>query len=283
MESQPDITELRKLQLSELNILIEFKRLCEKYALTYYLTAGTLLGAVRHKGFIPWDDDIDIAMPRRDYDRLSALCSEDLDGKYFFQDSFTDKNFPYCFSKIRRNGTEVYEEHLKNVKIHKGQYIDIFPLDVCPRNDTLARSYFKLVTMVICAYMAKVNPDFVCGYRNPFARAALRLLTCLPIGGIRSLRGWVVDLPARIGCKGRLCTVGGAHGCPAETYEAEWFSGTEQMTFENISFNVPSGWDRILSHMYGDYMTLPDRTGRAGHFANRESRENEKSDYIRNV
>lgn len=266
MDSQPGMSELRELQLSELGILFEFKKLCEQQGLTYYLTAGTLLGAVRHGGFIPWDDDIDIAMPRRDYDRLSELCREKLGREFFFQDSFTDNNFPYYFSKIRRNGTEVYEEHLKNVKIHKGQYVDIFPLDICPRNDALARLYFKLVTMVICAYMAKVNPDFVCGYRNPLARLMLKLLMRLPTDKIRSLRGWTVNIPARFGCKGRLCTVGGTHGYPAETYEAEWFSGTEQMTFENISFNVPSGWDRILHHMYGDYMIPAEEKDRRGHF-----------------
>jgi len=86
--------------------------------------------------------------------------------------------------------------------------------------------------------MAKVNPDFVCGYKNPLARLRLNLLMCLPTDKIRSLRGWTVDIPARFGCEGRLCTVGGAHGYPAETYEAEWFSGAEQMAFENISFSL---------------------------------------------
>ena len=110
--------------------------------------------------------------------------------------------------------------------MHKGQYIDIFPLDICPENGAPAKLYFKLVTMVTCAYMAKVNPDFVCGYKKPPARLMLKILICLPIEKLRSLRGRIIDLPARLGCSGRLCTVGGAHGYPAETYKAEWFSAS---------------------------------------------------------
>ena len=258
--------ERRELQLSELDILIEFRRICEENGLRYYLQAGTLLGAVRHGGFIPWDDDIDVSMPRKDYDIFSSLCPGKLGKDYFFQNSCTDPNFPYYFSKIRKNGTEVYEEHLKNVRIHKGQYIDIFPLDVCPRGDRVARFYFKAVTMVICAYMAKVNPDFVCEYRKPAARLMLSVLRCFPLGMLRQLRKLIVALPRRLGSSGRLCTVGGVHGYPAETYEAEWFSDTVQMSFENTLFTAPSGWNRILKHMYGDYMTPEREDERHGHF-----------------
>ena len=267
--------ELKELQLSELKILSEFKRICEENNLTYFLQAGTLLGAVRHGGFIPWDDDIDVSMPRSDYDRLALLCREKLGRGFFFQDSSTDPCFPYCFSKIRRMGTEVYEEHLKNVRIHKGHYIDIFPLDVCPRNEFLARLYFKSVTMVISAYMAKVNPDFVCGYRKKTARLMWRLLKRLSVEKLGRLRDRIAILPSAFGSSGRLCTVGGIHGYPAETYESEWFSNTVRMTFENMSFSAPSGWNEILTHMYGDYMTPVDTEHREGHFVKMKEEDRE--------
>ena len=76
--------KIQELQRQELEILLEFQRVCEKHGLRWYLTAGTLLGAVRHKGFIPWDDDIDVAMPRKDYDRLASACRTDLSEQYFF-------------------------------------------------------------------------------------------------------------------------------------------------------------------------------------------------------
>ena len=94
--------DLRDIQLEELNILREFCRVCEALNLRYYLTAGTLLGAVRHRGFIPWDDDIDIAMPREDYDRLSRHWREVLSPGYTYQDYRSEPNFPYYFAKVRK-------------------------------------------------------------------------------------------------------------------------------------------------------------------------------------
>ena len=258
--------ELRELQLSELEILREYIRICDDNGLRYFIQAGTLLGAVRHEGFIPWDDDIDLSMPREDYDRLAQLCQKELDSRFFFQNSYSDSNFPFCFSKIRKNGTEVYEESMKNVKMHKGRFIDIFPLDVCPQNEAMARMYFRLVTLTTNAYMAKVDPDFVNPYKNHLTHLMLRVMAHLSIPQIRSLRTWIVKLPMHFKCKGRLCTVGGAHGYPTETYDEEWFSGTEQMAFEDMRLNVPSGWNMILRHMYGDYMKPVAQENRQGHF-----------------
>lgn len=120
---------LKKLQMTELEILKDFDKLCEKYGLEYFLEGGTLLGAVRHGGFIPWDDDIDVLMPRADYEKLLALYQKNCLEGYYFQCIETDKNYWNFFGKIRKEGTLFVTKEEKDIQTHQGVFIDIFPID----------------------------------------------------------------------------------------------------------------------------------------------------------
>lgn len=122
-------TILRQLQQTELTILLNFDEYCKKHNLKYYLVGGALLGATRYKGFIPWDDDIDVAMPREDYEKIKELWKKDVIKGCFLQNSETDPDFARCIQKIRKDGTEIIEKVSQNVKMHNGIYIDIFPID----------------------------------------------------------------------------------------------------------------------------------------------------------
>ena len=256
--------ELRQLQLSELEILIVFKRICEENHLRYYLHAGTLLGAVRHQGFIPWDDDIDVCMPRDDYDRLASIS---LPKGYYYQDSFCEPNFPFFFAKIRKEDTTVFEPYLENLQIRKGQYIDVFPLDVCPEGDTLGYYYFKVVGHFNSVYMGRVNSSFICGYKKSYMKWLYAHMVFWPIERIRRLRQSISLLPAKI-CSGkRVCSVGGVHGYPAEAFQTSWYNKTVFISFEGEEFPAPGEWDAVLTNMYGDYLTPPDEEDRNGHFA----------------
>ena len=111
-------------------ILCEFDRVCRTLDIRYYLYAGTLLGAVRHQGFIPWDDDLDVLMDRDEYERFMRLAPGLLDGQTFFLQEEFSGNWPMFFSKLRLNGTACQETyHPKDSKSHQGVYIDIFPCD----------------------------------------------------------------------------------------------------------------------------------------------------------
>jgi len=122
-------SELKKIQNTLLEILIEVDRICRKNDIKYFLFAGTLLGAVRHKGFIPWDDDIDIAMPREDYEKFLQIVQKEPYSNYFLQNVITEIEAPFLFSKFRKDDTLLLEKAVMNKNIHHGIFIDIFPLD----------------------------------------------------------------------------------------------------------------------------------------------------------
>ena len=258
--------EIRFIQLSELEILQMFKNLCESNHLRFYITAGTLLGAVRHKGFIPWDDDIDVVMPRKDYDLFKDLCDLKLPAEYYLQNSFTEENFPCFYSKIRKFGTEVSEPFLNDINIRKGISIDVFPLDACPENNKVAGFFFKLIRLLSSVYMGKVSAGFVYGSEKRHVQILYRVLSRLRLKSIRDIRAKVVLLCGKL-CSGkRLCTVGGGYGYPVETYDASWFEKVTFLPSEGDLYPAPAGWDLLLTNMYGDYMQLPSEEDRKGHY-----------------
>ena len=130
-------TQLRRIQQIETDVLCEVDRICQKHQIKYVLGFGTLIGAVRHQGFIPWDDDVDICMMRKDYERFKDICRTELNPKYFYQSKDTDPEYYHLFDKIRVNGTVFKEDLIAEHDIHHGVYIDIFPMDYVPDNGFL--------------------------------------------------------------------------------------------------------------------------------------------------
>ena len=124
--------ELRKLQAIELELLIEFDRICRKHHIRYTLTGGTLLGAVRHGGFIPWDDDADVSMLRAEYERFRKACEADLNERYYFQDMHNTKGYRWGYGKLRKKGTLFLRENQEHMPYEQGVFIDIFPRDGVP-------------------------------------------------------------------------------------------------------------------------------------------------------
>ena len=259
-------TDKRELQLSELKILRELDRICKKNGLVYYLTAGTLLGAVRHGGFIPWDDDIDVAMPRRDYDRLAKIAQSELADGFFYQDEKSEESYPFFFAKIRMDAKEVYEPNLSSFNIHKGVYLDIFPLDKCPKSERGAVLFFKAIELLGCAIISKYDESFTCGYKRIVTRTCFIVLRILPTKLLRAIRRGVCRITAAFSSGERLATVSGSHGYPRESYDSEWFCDTVMLRFEDGEFPAPSKWQNLLENMYGDYRTAPGEQERRGHF-----------------
>lgn len=267
--------KLQYYQQVEWEILKEFRRVCEELGLRYYLTAGTLLGAIRHRGFIPWDDDIDVAMPREDYDRFAREGAAKLAETYCYQSHMTEPNFPYYFAKIRKQGTFFEEPILRSVRMEQGIYIDIFPLDKCPENAWIARCFFRWIAFLNNVILGKVSKEFRCGYRKWYAKGAWKLLQRLPAKQIFGSRELVRDIAGWCSSGICLCTVGGRHGFPREAYQADWFSESVLVEFEGENFPAPKDWDKLLRNMYGDYMVLPNEADRQGHFIRDNSEKGE--------
>lgn len=270
---------LRKVQLTELEILKEMKRICERHGLHYYLACGTLLGAVRHEGFIPWDDDVDVVMPYRDYVRFIRIAKKELPEDYFIQNSFTDINYPRPFTKIRKNNTTFQEHALLGADVHQGIWIDIFPLIETSAGIDYKLKQFLIKTSNYCQAKKIFERN-----REEFKRnigVVFFYLITLFYYVPESIRIYLHKIMLAYAFNGH-----GSHFAfvwieLSKIIDKNIFTdGCVYLTFENEKFPVPYGWDKWLSLMYGDYMTLPPENERGSH--NPTTIDFEKGDYKTN-
>jgi len=134
--------DLKKLHQIQMEMLLEVRRICEKNQIKYSLIGGTLLGAVRHQGFIPWDDDADVGMLRRDYERFRKVCQADLNHeRFYFQDDRNTKGYRWGYGKLRKKNTLFLRENQEHLDFGQEIFIDIFPLDYAPDNLLLRRGH----------------------------------------------------------------------------------------------------------------------------------------------
>lgn len=247
--------ELKQLQRIELEMLIEVDKICRKHHIQYSLDGGTLLGAVRHKGFIPWDDDIDVIMLRSEYFRFRKACKQDLDNtRFFLQDYLSDSNYRWGYAKLRRNNTKFMRQGQENLKQHSGVFIDIFVADNVP-DEYLSRRIHHFVCFLIRKTLySEVGKDIE---KNFLLRNIYYLLSKIPREKSFYLRNW---LAARTNRKRtelishytleypRQCRYGLPRKCFDEMVELE---------FEGHQFYGFRDYDCYLSMHYGNYMKLP--------------------------
>lgn len=249
-----DIKEIQKVILE---ILVEVDRICKKNEIQYSLAFGTLLGAVRHKGFIPWDDDVDIMMTRDNYDRFKQACLKELDKSYFFMDPYTEKNYPYNFAKIVKENTIYLEKGFEYRGTHKGFFIDVFPMD------NVNYSTYKLQSIVFSIFRRarwyaidkSVMPKSE--WKRSQTRKAAWFLAPIATVGARRLNKileWIMHLHDS---KDTDFVYPICYANRRFIYKRSWISSIKLMKFENYEFPCVEGWRKVLKKSYGDFMKYP--------------------------
>ena len=245
---------LRQLQLTELDILKTVHSFCVQHGIEYSLYAGTLLGAVRHKGFIPWDDDIDICMSRNEYNRFIRLWQEDPVEGYVLQNKDNSPAFMSSFTKIRKDHTTFLEQEQDIGQFHTGIFIDVFPLDRIP-SAWLSKRVFYLRCMVYQLMIRGYPPPD----GNPIVRLGCRVILRI-IGGrnrrrveqrmLNKLTENQNDMGLKIVEFANMCTL-------KVEYPENLLESTTELPFEDGCFQVYSDWKVMLTQHFGDYMCLP--------------------------
>lgn len=248
-----------------------FVALCEEYGLTYYCVGGTVIGAIRHQGMIPWDDDIDVAMPRPDYDRFVEICRTHPMDDYELATPEM-KGYPYFFAKFCDRNTTLIE--LENVPCMHGIYIDIFPMDGTAADADEAKKLmcrFKRWSNKINACLAHLSlSEYLSLFTQPkeYGRALVQTLSFI-VGRERMRRYFIsrLDNIARAHdyqSAKRIANYGGAWAAK-EIYPAEWLTPCAKASFEGREVNIPGKYDAYLTQMYGNYMQLPPKEKQMSH------------------
>ena len=247
-----DPKELRQAQLIMLEMLVEFDAICQKHNLKYWLDSGTLLGAVRHQGFIPWDDDIDLSMPVEDYRKFIEVGASELSSNIFFQTRETDPSFKFDYIKLRSNKASIVEFHEKDrdIEYHQGVFIDIFPMLTLP-NSEFHKNYYNDVFKLIrgTSSISLHTPD---GTDSPQVRK--KLVESLEL----QHQGWDNETNKVI--------YGGEMPDLASWFDQEKIFPLKKMQFEGLEFPVPHDPEHYLGSIYSfNFMELPPEDKRTIH------------------
>ena len=248
------------LQDKMLDILKYTINICDQNNLTYWVVAGTLLGAVRHGGFIPWDDDLDIHMPRQDYERLWKLKGKDRTGRYVLCRTTKNRNYHHRVMQMVDTETTFIHTRCADEDIEHGVYIDIIPIDVCPENK-IAQIAQMFHASLFSIYNIQCKPE----YNGNKAMAVITdiMLRILPNKKLRykvwkseEKRMLKYSFDKKYASSKYLKVITATMKELKHPFPKEWF-GNRKIAFEDIEVNIPSNAEAYLTAMYGDYMQLP--------------------------
>ena len=260
----PDGSLLRRQQMRMLDILIEVDKVCKRHDIPYWLSSGTLIGAVRHNGFIPWDDDLDIEMMRSDYLRLMAVLPQELPDWLALQNDETDPNYFYFYAKVRDRRSRMLEQNgYDRIWKEQGIYIDILPMETHP-------IWMQKLTEKTVGHMYKIwrtstdDQKAIKAVRRIFNVNNRLLFPCL-----RGLLSMLSPLTSHLLPHPKVITSGMGIPFHNPRYASEIFP-LKTHVFEGREFPVPADTDAHLRHIFGDYMQLPDLNKLALHVSKLE-------------
>lgn len=257
-----DEKTLRKLQMIELELLIEADRICKKCGIKYNIIAGTLLGAVRHKGFIPWDDDADIAMLRDEYEKFRVACKTELDTtRFVFQDHRNTKGYRWGYGKLRRKNTLFLREFQEDMPYFQGVFIDIFPLDNVPDFYPLRCMHNLYCTIIRKTLWSAIGRK---SDKNILMRFLFSILYKIPIDRVFNIyHNLIINSNRKKTKMVRILmfpTPNNEYG-----YYRKWYEKSADNVFEGYTFKGIAEYDEYLSFKFGEYMSLPPESDRKMH------------------
>lgn len=266
------------LQEKEFEMLGAAVDICNKLGLRYYLLCGSALGAVKYSGFIPWDDDVDIGLPREEYEIFISQAQHYLPKNLFLQNYRTDPAFPQLFSKIRNSDTTFIESSVVTLPMHHGVYIDIFPLDGCPMDDRAVRKLerkkhicqLKIACVYNIEYSRRAKRFFalerLVGYHKRTAKTVKKLESVISSFSTSNSQIW--------------CNHGNWQGKDEYASREQYGNGT-WATFEGLKVRVPEKYDEYLTQKYGDWRAeLPPEQQVGHHYAEVIDLNRPYTDYI---
>lgn len=253
--------DLRKLQLIELELLKEFDRICRKNGIRYTLTGGTLLGAVRHNGFIPWDDDADVSMLRSEYEKFRKACKDDLGSGFYFQDMKNTEGYRWGYGKLRKENTLFLREHQEHMPYEQGVFIDIFPRDGVP-DGMIKRKLHKFwcfcVRKTLWSEVGKIAD------RRRGMRIWFKILSNVTGKHIYKIYDRLVETSnAKETELVRNLTFPVPNG--KDGYLRKSYLESTELEFEGCRFMANKHYKEWLEQEFGDYMILPPLEKRKTH------------------
>lgn len=259
-----ELINVNQLKAIQLEIMDSFHEWCIQNGITYYLTAGSLIGALRHKGFIPWDDDIDVVMLRADYERMLRLFPSD--GIYRLCSYETDVDCVYTYAKIYDPSTIMIEGNDRHIKNHIGVNIDIFPLDNATDNYEDAKKLKEDIKVWDNILSVKHLDRVDRGVLKNITVSCLRFVSKLFSFAwliktiIRKSKKFVNNEDSRYVVNAVIYAKG-----EREILERDWFRETVDLEFEGRKYKAPIGADQYMRRLFGDYMKLPPEDKRVSH------------------
>jgi lipopolysaccharide cholinephosphotransferase len=253
MSDAPQLMSAEEVAVVQLRILDAVARFCRENDIRFFLWAGTLLGAVRHEGFIPWDDDVDLAMPRPDYERFCASFPQQLTDDYHVVHLGNHRDYSLAYAKVAAAGTRIGWRSRNAVNI--GVNVDVFPLDGWPSGRVRQRLHFAVLRVLHALFSARSANS----YANFSTRQRLILRGLLPVLNRISTRKLTEQISkvARRPTYDQATHVGVTAFRYLERIDRNAYGCPNDVVFEGRAMPGPASTDRVLANLYGDYMRLP--------------------------
>ena len=252
----------KKVWETELQLLEKFDEVCKKYHFTYYAEYGTLLGAVRHHGFIPWDDDIDLSMPRDDYMKLMEIAPYEFKEPYFYQTTYNDL-IVWSFSKLRDSRTAAIEFTDMNPDFNQGIFIDIFPLDDVPDDKNFSSNILAVQQDVWQTVVNSKRMRYYVEQGVSFHVESDILLDLLNLPVRERFREFETLALSHYGVSEKFNYIVSEIRHSSKSRKKEWYSDTVYLPFEYLEIPAPACYDDVLKNQYGNYHQLIK--GTSGH------------------